>query len=244
MFKDLVSRIQAELDQLNSVPTCPQAMMVVEHAYDAALEHCVERQILAPLGFTRRQFLDEGLTKLGESLFREVTAEIRAVNLGTELLVFGFDEQKQPHIFSTDFTGRCTLQDAVGFHAIGAGSWAALGWLFTNQRFVYAARLAEIAYRLCEAKFAAETARSVGADTALMVMFGDGGASAMYIHGGPSRTSASVIRDAWDARRNQAIPPTVTAEIDRTLQEASTHGPRLLSLPPSDRKQKANPEPT
>jgi hypothetical protein len=109
-----------------------------------------------------------------------------------------------PHIFSTDFSGRCTIHNDVGYHAIGAGSWAALGWLSTKTAVAFTQSIPAIVYRLCEAKFAAETARSVGDRTVVLVSFKDGAAVPVILHGAPIENA---VRTAWDSQRKQPSPP-------------------------------------
>jgi CubicO group peptidase (beta-lactamase class C family) len=241
VFRDLTTRIVDDLKQSNSAATYQDVMDAVERAYDAVLEHSIERQILAPLGMTRKEFIDCGAKKLGENLFREITTEIRLINLATELLVFGFDEHHVAHIFSSDFTGRCTLHDDVRYHAIGAGSWAALGWLSTQKAVAFSPSIPDIVYKLCEAKFAAETARSVGPRTVVLVSFKNGSVAPIVLHGAPIQNA---VRTAWESRIHQPSSPEALELIERALLNAiDTLGISIpLSLPESDRQQKADPE--
>jgi proteasome subunit B (beta)-like protein len=246
-FDELRTQIQTKL-----VParrrTCRDVMRVAEEAYEALIEHRIERDILSRFGLRRTEFIDTGLVKFGQIVFQQTMDSINQLldtmryTDATELLLAGFDDKDEPHIFSVNGIGHCTLHDGYAFHAIGVGSQAARGWLTAHQNFRNATELSEIAYRLCEAKFAAETAPFVGGrTTVLAALCSDGFADAMLIRqpeasGGraqitiTSRPSPSVIelrgeviRAAYEERRNQPLPQdavgAINAGLDRVVKQ-------------------------
>jgi hypothetical protein len=216
IFFELSSYIENDLGVMNVTPSCTDVMAAVEKSYEAALEHKIERKILAPLGLTRQELMQDGRKRLGGALFRKIVSEIRengVIDLETHLLVFGFDADLKPHLFSADSYGDCTLHDAVGFHAVGAGSLAALGWLSMNSNFRFDKKVTEIGYRLCEAKFVAETARSVGGYTLLVALFPDGVTTHIVL-----LDNGDAIRKSWESRRNQPGTPEALAEIRGALK--------------------------
>jgi hypothetical protein len=101
---------------------------------------------------------------------RELYARIKNVRLGCSFLVFGFDKCQKAHIFevsegaSGDVSDK--VMDEVGFWAIGSGQYSALSILFFHE--YNASREIPIAvYRVCEAKFMAESAQGVGKYTVI-----------------------------------------------------------------------------
>jgi hypothetical protein len=211
MFAELSGHIESDLRAMQGIPSCADVVLAVERAYEASLEHRIERRILAPFGMTRSEFMQEGLTRFDGETFRRIIGQMEDHNLfvpGTELLITGFDSNGKPHIISADVLGDCTIRDGVGFHAIGAGSKAALGWLLTNSKFRFSKNIAEIGYRLCEAKFVAEMAPGVGHYSLLAAFFPDGtGAHLLMID--PS----DAVRKSWENRRNRKGTPSAIKKI-------------------------------
>jgi hypothetical protein len=211
LFAELSGHIERELRAATEIPSCGDVVLAVERAYETSLEHRIERRVLAPFGMTRSEFMQNGLTRFDDETFRRIIGQMedRSHFLpGTELLISGFDSKGKPHIISADVYGDCTIRDGVGFHAIGAGSLAALGWLLTNSRFRFSKSIAEIGYRLCEAKFIAEMAPGVGRYSLLAAFFPDGtGAHLLMID--PS----DPVRKAWEARRNRKGAPSAIKKI-------------------------------
>jgi hypothetical protein len=221
-------------------------MSATEKAYEAVQTHLIERDVLSQYGMTLREFKDDGLNKMGLAVHHEIVNEIRQLTnrmryeQPTNLLVCGFDGGL-PEMFSSDGAGSCTRQ-GYSFHAIGAGSNAAIGWLMAHDDFRLSGDVAEIAYRLCEAKFASEHAPGVGDEVTLLTTLYMDGTSDMMVIEMPSRSVnptferadklttseqemlqrdgfvfalpvGEVIRSAWEERRRQALPKKALAAI-------------------------------
>lgn len=96
---------------------------------------------------------------------RELYARIRAIRLGCTFLVFGFDKHGKAHLFelpeATSGEGSDKVMDEVGFWAIGSGQYSALSVLFFHQ-YSITATVPLALYRVCEAKFMAESGQGVG----------------------------------------------------------------------------------
>jgi hypothetical protein len=184
------------------------------------------------------QFKRAGARTFGEALFRDMVAEIRQVELdGATVLVAGFDSKKRPHIFSSDigtqrYHAGILDHDPAGFYAIGEGAWAALGWLHTNDDFRFSDSFAHVAYRLCEAKYAAENARSVGArSTVLAVHFSSGAISPLML------SPDDPPRKSWEAIRNADPSGNALDWLANTLAANQVFPRSSLTLPASDQQQ-------
>jgi hypothetical protein len=227
MYSGLPTEFE-ELRRRLAATECPKTLEgvteAVEHAYDELTKHLIERRILAPLGLTRDVFMTEGLEMFGDTYFRELLEQCRAVKPETDLLVMGFDEKSVPHLFQAYRDGTCTNYDQLGFYAIGAGAWAALGSLYASD--VRSARSTNrVVYRLCEAKFLSEIARSVGGlMTVVNVFYADGSDYSLFIN------DEDPIRIAWKKQRSAPIPQEAIDEIDQFDQ---------IRLQDIDRRRKA-----
>lgn len=203
--------LRCTLDEVEQPLNVIDATLAVERAYDALTRHYIDRYVLSPFGLTHEEFVKDGLEIFGETYFRELAEQCRQVKPQTEttLLVMGFDSRKAPHIFEARRGEKCEVLDELGFHAIGTGAWSAQGSLFAND-FRGAVGLSEAVYRVCEAKFVSETARSVGTEiTVVNVFFPDGTDSELYID------QDNVIRAAWERHRNLPVPPEAIKEIEK-----------------------------
>jgi hypothetical protein len=220
------------LGRFKEPQTLKAAIRAAEHAYVDLTTHLIERAILAPFGLTLGKFVKDGAATFGETYFRELSEQCRVVVPETDILVTGFSSDGAPHIFETNRKRVCTIYDQLGFWAIGAGAWAALGSLYSHgeemRRYDH---LNKIVYRLCEAKFIAETARSVGSGMTLVnVSNFDGSGFQLFI------AEKDPIRAAWTKQRDSPIPAEALEEIGKWERKA-----RRLQL---DQRQKAYPEPS
>jgi hypothetical protein len=129
------------------------------------------KQILAPYGMTLQNYHLIG-PPLGET-FQRILFEISNVSLSTTFLVFGFDEFKEPHIFTIRDKGQVEYFDLAGFWAIGSGQTASLGVLFNKSHSRFDS-YQTVLWNLCEAKFAAEAAPGVGKGSFMVVLEPDG----------------------------------------------------------------------
>lgn len=208
-FEELTGHIN---DGTKSIHTATVGDMigVVERAYCATIRHRIETTILHPFGMTLGDFTNYGLGRFGDAYFRELAEEIRKVETGTELLLAGYGADGWPHVFRTDRKGNAELLDAYKFGAIGTGWMAATGLLLSRSDYRRTS-VDKFAYRLCEAKFAAEGADGVGKETFIRVLYHDGVSVG-------SLMCSEKVRAAWEATRSPEIPTEVQEELYLTLQ--------------------------
>jgi hypothetical protein len=178
----------------------------VRAAYEVELDRQIREVVLGPLAMTREQFRDDGLMKLGAEIFARKVKELEDVRVPVQLIVFGFGSAGLAHIFSVDDRGQCSERDVEGVHAIGSGSWAALGSLYPKRGFLFAKTLGEVVYHLCEAKFASETSRYVGEETNVFVLFQNG--KRLFMGG----EATADLRSLWE-KRFLKRPPTQTLRV-------------------------------
>lgn len=151
-------------------------MAAYEEAFQKMLAKTAEDQILGRFLMSMARFTSEGKDRFGEKAFGVLMKDIRKLKLDTDILVAGFSTNRSPYIFKIsddDFSPpRTELHVASGYAAIGAGCTAAEQSLVSV--FDTMAPLEEVIYRVAEAKFKGETARSVGSNTLITVHEDDG----------------------------------------------------------------------
>jgi hypothetical protein len=186
----------------------------INHAYDAELDEQLRKTVLAHLGIGRSTFRRIGLRQLGDTLFKQIEADMLAIAAArrddpnrTELIVCGFDGFGDPNLLRVGGDGTIADNTILGFDVMGSGSELARASLQFHDEFVRATRLGEVCYRLQAAKFAAESSSFVG----------------------PVQTVTAVIRPNWrvsmnfgavdsreyfEAEKAREIPESVLASIE------------------------------
>jgi hypothetical protein len=107
--------------------------------------------------------------ELGDALYERLMGDVARVQVGFEMLVFGFDKYEIPRVFTisnptADNPSFVNHFSDTGFAAIGSGGYLADSQLFGASQYV-ATTLEETVYNVCAAKFAAESASDVGPTT-------------------------------------------------------------------------------
>jgi len=178
----------------------------------------VRDRYLAPLGIdSLDEFRRNGLAELGQTEFSRITNLIENFDPEIQFLVYGFDQDKHvkaSHIFEVGKSGQEELfsnRDVQGFGVIGSGMWPALGMLVNTGAGGYR-NLKEAVYRLCEAKFVAETASGVGRATTVSVMAQDGRVVVF------PDADISAIRSIWEKERKQDVPYDADDILEKTLK--------------------------
>jgi len=167
-------------------------------AYASARNRKAEQLYLTPLGLTLDSFRKERRL-LGPTAFANLINAVQGEVLDLMFLVYGFDEKKLPHIFGVRSPGYETIYDQVGFWAIGCGETAALGSLFNAGHNMFEDGPSTL-YRMCEAKFVAESVPAVGEQTIVQVVRSDGSSEGL----GPG--DIEPMKDIWKAHRRIEIP--------------------------------------
>ncbi len=209
-YKD-VRRHFAEYVRKNGITSLKTAMSFqIEEGFTYGFQNETRRraeaEILFPYGLTFDNYRDEG-PKLGPETFSRILFDLQNKELGLKLMLTGFDPDSC-HIFTIEKRG--IPEHFEGFWAIGSGDLAALGSLF-NSGVSVLSPADEIFYRVCCAKFAAETSPGVGKKTIITVLKRDGGRSAF------TDDTINEIRNEWEARRSNPIPKNLADKVNSTL---------------------------
>lgn len=172
--------------------------------YNKAVGMACEARILQRYGLTMEKFRDDGLRMFGSDVFNRIGRQIEDVSLGVDFLVCGFDGAGEPHLFTVGSPGIIKVYDQIGFWAVGSGQQSALSSLFFSG-YNRSKDLNEAIYRVCEAKFMAESASGVGASTFVSVRsFPD--VIAYIPNGAPL---AKDIRKAWEREGRPRMPKKI-----------------------------------
>lgn len=172
-------------------------------AYVAVRKRWVEGEVLSPYGLDLATFRESGLATFGREKFAALCHAIESYDLQFSVLVGGWQEGYQGHIFRIDNPGVCTDSLVVGFDAIGSGSEIALGHLSLCHHH-YGEKLSEAAARILEAKFMAEAQRNVGQGTVVGVRSRNESALRTL-----SREQIEAYRKRW-LQRQRSLPESWT----------------------------------
>jgi hypothetical protein len=168
--------------------------------YRAALIERIESVVLSPYKLSVDEFTRTGVKRFTPEVFADIRAEMASVELGYEFLVFGFDEQRLPHIFRVHRGGLVQDCRLCGFWAIGSGDVAAVHHMMF-QEYKTTLPLRTAAYYVCAAKFFAERA-SLGLSTHVVCLMRDGRLIGIDVKAirklWQLSGRARVPRDVWD----------------------------------------------
>jgi 20S proteasome alpha/beta subunit len=186
--------------------TLPNVTNAVKTAFQNHLHQFIEDKVLSRYGMKLPDFRRNGKKQFTPEVFNSLCSQIDNVALDCEFLVFGFDTDHEPHIFTVTNPGTVNVYDRPGFWAIGSGANTALGMLFYRGQHIFAG-MEETLYNACEAKFMAESASGVGAETQIYIA--KYGYKAFY-HGA---SILKLIRDEWEKHGKPKMPPDVLKKI-------------------------------
>ena len=151
-------------------------------------------------------FLSRGTQMFTADVFDTLCDKIAQQRLSCKLLVYGFDDNDDAHIFAVSNPGTEDIFDEAGFWAIGNGAESALGLLFfRNQRKNM--DLARTIYHVLEAKYMAESAAEVGTST--YVFFQKCGHKSVEYRTDLERS----IRQSWYREGKPRIPSGILRSI-------------------------------
>jgi len=238
-FESIWARINAflfALDPAKQQATVANVEEAVEKAYRDERRHMAEVTVLGHWTMDLPTFESDGRAKFGDDLFTKMHAEISALKIDVELLLFGFNFGL-PHIMQVGSEGVIEKNRPAGpqFGAIGSGKYIALDSLYSHADLQRSDDSGYIIYRLCEAKFAAETTPGVGPDTTVAVF-----APAPLGNGVPGLTdmlaSPTILNDhdlkkaraLWQHRKNAEIPERILSGLRGGLSVASMSELALL----------------
>jgi hypothetical protein len=195
-------------DRLASIddPSLSTVERIATEVYISESKRFAEEGILSTFGMSMSDFLKSRET-IGDSLFERTWVEISRIQVGCDLLIFGFSNTNRgrfSHIFSvssptTDRPTFVTDHDSPSFAAIGSGLYAAEGILYAF-RHTLIDDLYTTIYQACVAKYFAESASDVGELTMLMIIKNDGS----WIEADTSL--ANELRERWINSGKLKIP--------------------------------------
>jgi len=150
---------------------------VCKTAYIKYQRELAYEKALSPFGFTLDSFL-KSRKEIGEAQYQQLWRSISSIQVGFDLLVFGFDKFGFTRIFvvsnpSDENPSFITFADDTKFASIGTGSYLADSALYAYSQYV-GRSLEETIYHVLAAKFLSESASDVGEATFLRVMYPDG----------------------------------------------------------------------
>jgi 20S proteasome alpha/beta subunit len=152
------------------------------------------------------------------SNFQRILFEMSAASVDASFLVFGYDNQKMPHIFTVKEKGEVEYFDMSGFWASGSGQTAALGALSSknHSRFNSYKR---VLLNMCEAKFAAEAAPGVGQESFVVVVHPDGSHFTLY--------NIGLMRKAYERARRKPVTKSQMNAVEALLKNLTAErGPQ------------------
>jgi hypothetical protein len=137
----------------------------VERSYRDARMRKAEALYLANRGWTLKEFIDAGWTKLPISTYATIDSQISGFDFRVDVIVAGFGEgDPGPSIFTVRNPGISIDHTKIGFWCIGSGTPAAQMSLF-SRGYSPICGAEEAAYYLLEAKINAENATGVSGTT-------------------------------------------------------------------------------
>ena len=212
----IIRRVQKRLADkpADKLRTLEEMTGAFRGAFQEQLQQEVEDRFLRVYGMNLSAFKQEGLQTFGVQEFGRLNNAIASFNLPIQFLVFGMEAGRFGHIFEVNGSTGALIaeQDVKGYAAIGSGQYMAMGSLVA--RPLAQLPVDHLIYRLCEAKFAAETAHGVGKETALMVLYRNGGVSTVP----PSLIDT--LRGFWEDERKADVPHYAADMIKKAIQGA------------------------
>jgi len=149
-----------------------KAMRTIYDSYCAERNAQAEAVYLAPLGWKMGQFNSPLSSVILPSSRKEIAAKIADYRLDVGLLVAGFDDRGEGHLFTLDDDdnrGRPQRHDIPGYRAIGSGSYGAM-YMMAYREVSRSMPLRLVLYHAIEGKYFGERAGGVGIHTDTYIM--------------------------------------------------------------------------
>jgi hypothetical protein len=153
---------------------------IAEKCKDAFIDYQKQlayEKVLSPFGLTLDAFL-KSRRQIGAALYERLWNEISGIDIGLDMMVFGFGRSGVPMIFivsnpTVEKPSFITHCDATNFACIGTGGYLAESSLYGFEQST-SDTIEETIYQVLSAKFLAESATDVGEATYLRVFRADG----------------------------------------------------------------------
>ena len=98
-------------------------------AYTEYRREVITDTFLSSFDMTFPDFKRKGKKQLNPEIHADLSFLIKNFNLGCTFLVYGFDDEGEPHILTVSNPGKAEVYDKPGFWAIGSGKTAAISML-------------------------------------------------------------------------------------------------------------------
>jgi hypothetical protein len=211
----IIRRVQKHLEDESTgrLSSLEEMTSAFRAAFQEQLQQEVEDRFLRVYGMNLTAFKRDGFQTFGAQEFSRLNSVIASFNLPIQFLVFGIGSDRFGHIFEVNSSTGALIaeQDVTGYTAIGSGQYMAMGSLAA--RPLPKLSVDHLIYRLCEGKFAAETAHGVGKETALMVLYRNGS------FGMVPPSLIDTLRGFWEKERKAEVPEDATEVIKKVLRE-------------------------
>jgi hypothetical protein len=193
------------------------AMSICREEYDKLRGAQITSLLLSVFGYVNiGDFMNRGRNEMGDALFENLVQSIRAFDLALEVIMYGFDYDNMPRIFTLT---RARLEDCTvdRFAVLGTGTYMAASVVRKRNRWN---PVASLVYGLLDAKFSSESASGVGRSTQVRILSPAGGELTL------SDDEVQSIRDAWEIDVNRADPAKALGVVNEAINAASTSRPK------------------
>jgi hypothetical protein len=185
----------------HQVPSVSQVEEAIRTSWRTVKNQIAETHVLSPYGITIDTFVRDGRNIFGDAAFADMCSEIaRASELSCELLFYGFGRSDRGHLLHVVHPGEPVDFQRLGFAAIGSGRDSAMASLMWEPAHRSFAGTTDGTYRVCAAKFMAETAMGVGRDTIVIGIRADNSKFLLR------DSDVSQIRELWETEGRPRIP--------------------------------------
>ena len=224
-YKRLLARIKASLGDGRSPA---EVVAAVEEAYRLELLKIHETEILVPYGMSRDDFFVYGKERFTEYKFNAIVETLEQTHTDVTLLIAGFDERGDGRLYEASCWG-VMKEQPLEFHASGSGRGTALGTLYPIPEFARSENLLDVTYRLCAAKFAAESTPTVGESTFLFAL-ARGGKQISVL----SPENLDALRRIWRTEGQPPVPDSAVSLLTEHLLIFDTGGEEIVRRDPAD----------
>ena len=142
-----------------------------EESYKLAMEGLIGKKFLAPRLLSKDRYVSAITAGEINKYIHSLAREIDKFDMECDVLICGFDQNRNPFIVSLVYPGIATDMTQTGFHAIGSG-WdkAVSRLLFSSHKRKH--QFSRVLYDIFDAKAYAEMAAGVGYEWDAVVLIG------------------------------------------------------------------------
>jgi 20S proteasome alpha/beta subunit len=222
---DVIDRTKKDLSRRKALPV-DEVIETVERHYFKKRMQLAESVYLTPRGLTIEQFNSPAPVAPASGPLRPTIEDsIQSYTMPVSLLVAGFDNKGQGHIFSLEdqgyggSRGSARRHDIPGFQATGSGSIGA-NYIMTFRKVSPSLRIREALYFVAEGKYYGEFAGGVGLRTDIYILR-------------PGRPKVKIKEEAVDKKLMRLCDRLGPRDLDRKGIEVlnSFGGRRMDTIP-------------